>query len=103
MAKWTDIHAQTFNGTEKQYTILRYVLAAADKGQPLPLVDLWQTLPWGPTVSKQAILNSIRTLEHHGYVERRYGKDLNPKHTSGKKQYLLPTPACYKLLRKSVA
>jgi hypothetical protein len=103
MAKWTDCHAENFSGTEKQYEILTKVLAAADLGAPISLIDLWRSLSWGATVTKQAVLCSIRILEHHGMVERRYGRKLQRQHRQGMPQYVLPTLKCYQLLRKQPA
>lgn len=62
-----------FNNTPKQQEIVELVLKAADRGGDLEFHDLHATLSYGPSVSKQAVQYSIRYLEQHGFIARKYG------------------------------
>lgn len=89
-----------FQSTTKQIEILRLVLEATDNSNIIALIDLHKRLSYGPAVSKQAILCSIRILEEHGLVQRVYGAKHSPVHTRGQRQYIRPTMKTYQLLRR---
>lgn len=57
--------------TDKQHEIMGHVLEAAGKGSYITLVELWRDkLSYGPSVSKQAVLCSVKFLAKHGFVIR---------------------------------
>ena len=83
--------AETFAGTDKQREIMSLVFAAADGGRDIEFWELKGALSYGPDVSKQAIQFSLRYLEQHGLIARKYGV--------GRKLFIAPTMRAFQMLR----
>jgi hypothetical protein len=84
---------ETFAGTEKQHEIMNLVFAAADGGRDIEFHELKGLLSYGSDVTKQALQFSIRYLEQHGMVARKYGHR--------RKLFLAPTMLAYQVLRSN--
>ncbi|MCP1540072.1 hypothetical protein [Methylorubrum extorquens] len=82
---------ETFAGTDKQHEIMGLVLAAADAGSDIAFHDLKASLSYGPAVTPQALQFSIRYLEQHGFLSRKYGEK--------RKLYIAPTLKAYREFR----
>lgn len=79
-----------FGRTEKQQEIMSLILDASERGVALTLASLRVMLSYGPDVSKQAVLCSLRILMEHGFLEKVY---------HGKKLIIIPTAAAYREFR----
>lgn len=80
-----------FAGTAKQQEIVNQVLDAMDAGVEIEFHALRGKLSYGMSVTKQALQSSIRYLEEHGFISRKYGH--------ARKLYLLPTMLAYQVFR----
>jgi DNA-binding HxlR family transcriptional regulator len=80
-----------FAATVKQTEIVTKVLEAADRGSDIEFHDLRAALSYGPGVTKQALQYSIRYLEEHGFVSRKYGEK--------RKCFIAPTLLAYQVFR----
>jgi hypothetical protein len=78
-----------FAHTDKQAEIMRHILTAADTGVPITLEKLREDLSY--RASKQAVLCSLRFLEGHGFVEKRYH--------GNRTMDILPTKLAYSTFR----
>ena len=80
-----------FAQSDKQEEILRLVLDTAEQtGDFIELHELKGKLSYGPDVSKQAILCSLKFLEGHGLIAREHRK---------RKLYIKPTLETYRRMR----
>lgn len=84
---------ETFTGTDKQHEIMGLVFAAADGGRDIEFWELKDSLSYGAGITKQALQFSIRYLEQHGMVARKYG----PR----RKLFIAPTLLSYQMLRSN--
>ncbi|AMB48276.1 hypothetical protein [Methylobacterium sp. AMS5] len=81
--------SKRFAATAKQREIMDLVLGSADAGRDLSFVDLHADLSYEAT--PQALQYSIRYLEQHGLLVRKYG--------AGRRLSLAPTLLAYQLIR----
>ena len=68
--------------TPKQREIVHHVLRAADTGEFIELHQLKAKLSYGDTITKQALLCSLKYLQEHGFIEKqRKGRQMTYKPT----------------------
>jgi hypothetical protein len=78
-----------FAQNDKQTEIMKLVMdTARDTGDFIELHELKGKLSYGPDVSKQAILCSLKFLEKHGLIAREHRK---------RKLYIKPTLEAFKV------
>lgn len=83
--------SKRFAATPKQQEIVTLVLQAADRGEDAEFHELRAALSYGPDVSPQALQFSIRYLEQHGFLSRKYGEK--------RKCLISPTLLAYQVFR----
>lgn len=84
---------ETFAGTDKQHEIMGLVFAAADGGRDIEFWELKGLLSYGDGITKQALQYSLRYLDRHGLIARKYGHR--------RKLTIAPTLLAYQVLRSN--
>lgn len=85
--------AETFAGTDKQHEIMNLVFAAADGGRDIGFHELKGCLSYGAGITDQALQYSLRYLDWHGLIARKYG--------ARRKLTIAPTLLAYQMLRSN--
>lgn len=80
-----------FAHTAKQHELMELILKAADSGAFITVKELHAKVSYGKDCKKQAILCSLRLLEKHGFIAKKYR---GPKSAE-----IVPTAQAYTVFR----
>lgn len=76
----------------KQLEIMEKIIDAHDRGSEISMLKLKEKLSYGPAVSRQAVVCSLKILEGHGLLVRTI---------RGKFLYVSPTDKAISMFRSS--